>query len=142
MTQIEFHFNAPDKLAYTCRLLRKGTSQNQRLFVVGQEDVLKHLDVALWSVAPHDFVSHCQASEAHLRSHSAVILATRLETVAGVQTAVNLGPDLPEGFEGFERLIEVVSDDPADRLQARVRWKQYTALGHTLQRRDLNLKTN
>jgi len=74
--------------------------------------------------------------------HSAVILATRLEAVAGVQTAVNLGPDLPEGFEGFARLIEIVSDDPADRLQARVRWKQYTALGYTLQRRDLNLKTN
>ena len=142
MTQIEFHFNAPDKLAYACRLLRKGTSQNQRLFVVGQEDVLKHLDVALWSVAPHDFVSHCQASQAHLRSHSAVILATRLEAVDGVQTAVNLGPDLPEGFEGFARLIEVVSDDTADRLQARVRWKQYTVRGYTLQRRDLNLKMN
>jgi DNA polymerase-3 subunit chi len=142
MTHIEFHFNAPDKLAYTCRLLRKGTSQNQRLFVVGQEDVLKHLDVSLWSVAPHEFVSHCQASEAHLRPHSSVILASRLETVSGVKTAVNLGPDLPEGFEDFERLIEVVSDDPADRLQARVRWKQYTALGYTLQRRDLNLKSN
>jgi len=142
MTQIEFHFNAPDKLAYACRLLRKGTSQNQRLFVVGQEDLLKHLDLALWSVSPHDFVSHCQASETHLCPHSAVILATRLEAVAGVQTAVNLGPDLPEGFEGFARLIEIVSDDPADRLQARVRWKQYTALGYILQRRDLNLKTN
>ena len=142
MTQIEFHFNAPDKLAYACRLLRKGTSQKHRLFVVGQEDLLKHLDLALWSVSPHDFVSHCQASETHLCPHSAVILATRLEAVAGVQTAVNLGPDLPEGLEGFARLIEIVSDDPADRLQARVRWKQYTALGYTLQRRDLNLKTN
>ena len=142
MTQIEFHFNATDKLAYICRLLRKGTSQNQRLLVVGQANVLTQLDVALWSVAPHDFVSHCQASEAHLVNHSAVVLATQLEPVPGVKTAVNLGPELPEGFEGFDRLIEVVSDDPADRLQARVRWKQYTALGYSLQRRDLNLKAN
>lgn len=142
MTQIEFHFNATDKLAYVCRLLRKGTSQNQRLFVVGQADILKQLDVALWSVAPHDFVSHCQASEAHLVTHSAVLLATQLEPVPGVQTAVNLGPELPEGFECFGRLIEVVSDEPADRLQARVRWKQYSALGYGLERRDLNLKAN
>ena len=109
---------------------------------MGQEDVLKQLDVALWSVATYDFVSHCQSSDVHLRPHSAVIFANRLEAVAGVKTAVNLGTDLPEGFEGFERLIEVVSEDPADRLQARVRWKHYTALGYSLLRRDLNLKSN
>jgi DNA polymerase-3 subunit chi len=140
MTQIEFHFNAPDKLAYACRLLRKGTLHNQRLFVVVSQADLKQLDAALWSLSPHDFVTHCQASQAHLLSHSAVILATRWEAVEGVRTAVNLGPSLPEGFEGFDRLIEVVSDDTADRLQARDRWKHYTALGYSLQRHDLSLK--
>jgi DNA polymerase-3 subunit chi len=140
MTHIEFHFNAPDKLAYACRLLRKGTAHHQRLFVVVPESDLKPLDVALWSLAPHDFVSHCQVAQVHLLPHSAVILATQLAPVEGVQTAVNLGPGVPEGFEGFERLIEVVSHDPADRLQARDRWKHYTALGYSLQRHDLNLK--
>jgi len=140
MTQIEFHFNATDKLNYACRLLRKGASINQRLFVVVPEADLQHLDAALWSLSPHDFVTHCQASQVHLLSHSAVILATQLKAVEGVKTAVNLGPGLPEGFESFDRLIEVVSDDPADRLEARERWKEYTALGYSLQRHDLNLK--
>jgi DNA polymerase-3 subunit chi len=140
MTQIEFHFNAPDKLAYACRLLRKGTSHNQRFFVVVPEADLKQLDVALWSLSPYDFVTHCHASQVHLMPHSSVIMATHLEAVAGVYIAVNLGPALPEGFERFERLIEVVSDDPADRSQARDRWKHYTALGYSLQRHDLNLK--
>ena len=141
MTQIEFHFNATDKLAYACRLLRKGVSQGQRLFVVAELDFLKRLDTALWAVSPHDFVPHCLGFEdAMVLSQSAVILATELRSVVGVNTAVNLGPELPAHFDQFERLIEVVSDDPSDKAEARARWKQYTAMGYTLIRRDLNLK--
>jgi DNA polymerase-3 subunit chi len=141
MTQIEFHFNATDKLPYVCRLLRKGVSQGQRLFVVAEPDFLKRLDSALWAVSPHDFVSHCLGTENAMSvSQSGVIMATELISVAGVNTAINLGPDLPLYFERFERLIEVVSDDPSDKAEARARWKQYTALGYTLIRRDLNLK--
>lgn len=143
MTQIEFHFNAPDKLAYACRLLRKGTAQGSRLFAVAEPDFLRQLDVALWSVSPHDFVSHCMASDAaQLLNSSAVVMGPQLQAVAGVQTAINFSPTVPQGFDRFERLIDVVSDDPSDRAEARVRWKQYTAMGYTLLRRDLNLKAS
>ncbi|MEK9802900.1 MAG: DNA polymerase III subunit chi [Curvibacter sp.] len=48
---------------------------------------------------------------------------------------------MPDGFEQYERVIEVVSLDEDDRLQARARWKQYTARGYTIQRHDLNLQS-
>jgi DNA polymerase-3 subunit chi len=143
MTQIEFHFNATDKLAYACRLLRKATSQGARLFVVAEPDFLRQLDVALWSVSPHDFVSHCMASDvAHVLNASAVVMGAHLQAISGVQTAINFSPLVPQGFESFQRLIDVVSDDPSDRAEARVRWKQYTAQGYTLLRHDLNLKAS
>jgi DNA polymerase-3 subunit chi len=47
---------------------------------------------------------------------------------------------VPEGFERFERLIEVVSLDEADRLRARDRWKHYAARGYAIERKDLVLK--
>jgi DNA polymerase-3 subunit chi len=142
MTQIEFHFNATDRMAYACRLLRKGVSQGQRLFVVAELDFLTRLDNALWAVSPQDFVSHCWGTqEAFVVAHSGVILATELVSLPGVKTAINFGPQVPAHFEQFERLIEVVSDDPSEKAEARDRWKQYTALGYTLIRRDLNLKT-
>ena len=141
MTQIEFHFNAPDKLAYACRLLRKAASQGQRLLVVAEPGFLDRLDSALWAVSPHDFVSHCVGLEdAFAVSHSSVILVPQLASVPGVPTAINLGPEVPIEFDVFERLIEVVSDDPSDRAEARARWKAYTAQGYTLIRKDLNLK--
>jgi DNA polymerase-3 subunit chi len=45
------------------------------------------------------------------------------------------------GFDSFERVIEVVSLDDADRQAARQRWKQYTDLGFNITRHDLALKT-
>jgi len=141
MTQIEFHFNATDRMAYACRLLRKAVSQGQRLFVVAELGFLTRLDHALWAVSPHDFVSHCWGTqEGVVLARSSVILAPELMALSGVTTAVNLGPQVPANFDQFERVIEVVSDDPSERAEARVRWKQYTALGYTLIRRDLNLK--
>ena len=35
MTRIEFHFNAPERLQYACRLLRKASAQRLRMGVVG-----------------------------------------------------------------------------------------------------------
>ena len=34
MTEIAFHFNAPDKVAYACRLLRKAVAVNAKVVVV------------------------------------------------------------------------------------------------------------
>jgi DNA polymerase-3 subunit chi len=117
-------------------------SQGQRLFVVAELDFLTRLDNALWAVSPHDFVSHCLGTQdAFVVAHSGVVLAPELCTLPGVTTAVNFGPEVPANFEQFERLIEVVSDDPSEKAEARARWKQYTALGYTLIRRDLNLKS-
>lgn len=53
---------------------------------------------------------------------------------------LNLGTQLPAGFEQYQRVIEVVSVDDEDRQQARGRWKHYTELGYTIVRHDLNLK--
>jgi DNA polymerase III subunit chi len=47
---------------------------------------------------------------------------------------------VPEGFERFERLIEVVTQDDEDRQRARRRWKHYADRGYAITRRDLALK--
>jgi DNA polymerase-3 subunit chi len=53
---------------------------------------------------------------------------------------VNLGEQVPAGFERFERVIEVVSLDEQDRQMARSRWKHYAEHGYAITRHDLNLK--
>ena len=55
---------------------------------------------------------------------------------------MNLGGQMPTGFARFERVVEVVSaDDEQDRQLARQRWREYTAQGYAIVRRDLVMKT-
>lgn len=144
MTEVAFHFNAPDKQAYACRLLRKAVAAGSRVVVTAPAEVLTRLDSLLWTFSQTDFIAHARApGEAEVIAASPVVL-TEAPAAAGLphrQVLLNLGTALPGGFEQYERVIEVVSLDEDDRQQARGRWKQYTERGYAIQRHDLNLKS-
>ncbi len=141
MTDVAFHFNAPDKLAYACRLLRKAVASGSQVVVTAQAHDLEHLDALLWTFSAQEFVPHALASaSAEVLAATPVVLSESVTQAPHRQVLLNLGHDVPEGFDQFERLIDVVSLDDTDRQSARVRWKQYTALGYQLTRHDLNLK--
>lgn len=139
MTEVAFHFNAPEKLAYACRLLRKAVASGAKIVVTGEPGLLRELDVALWTFAPLEFVPHCYAPAAGdaVLAASPVVLADTARQTPHQQVLVNLGAEVPEGFERFERLIEVVSQEDEDRQQARARWKHYCDRGYAITRHDL-----
>lgn len=143
MTEVAFHFNAPDRVAYACRLLRKAVGSGAKLVVTGLPETLQQLDAALWTFSPTDFVPHCfLESEPYVVAASPVILAPSIQSVPHQQVLVNLGQLVPGGFERFERVIEVVGLDDEDRQLARGRWKHYADLGYAITRHDLALKTS
>ena len=142
MTEIAFHFNAPDKLAYSCRLLRKIYLSGARVAVTAEPAMLAELDALLWTFTAADFVPHCMAAASPATlALTPVVLAASPAGHSQLGILVNLGNDLPEGFEGFERLIEVVSLLPQDAQAGRSRWKQYAARGYALKRHDLAQRT-
>lgn len=144
MTEIAFHFNAPDKLAYACRFARKAQRGGVRLVVTGSVDTLAELDGRLWNMMPPDFVAHCHgdASEELLR-FSPVVLAVNVQQVPHQEMLLNLGSTVPEGFGSFERLVEVVSaTNDVDRGEARARWRHYASHGYAITRHDLVLKSD
>jgi DNA polymerase-3 subunit chi len=141
MTEVAFHFNAPDKLAYACRLLRKAAGIGARVAVTAEAEFLQRLDTALWTFSPLDFVAHATVRQGPaLLEASPVALVDSALDAPYQQVLLNLGDKVPEGFERFERLIEVVTLDEADRLRARDRWKHYASRGYAIERKDLVLK--
>jgi DNA polymerase-3 subunit chi len=138
MTGVEFHFNAPDKVGYACRLLRKAVAKGARLVVTGEPALLRELDTALWTFAPLEFVPHCYGSAAGpaVLAASPVVLSDAAHAAPHQEVLVNLGPGVPEGFERFERLIEVVTANEDDRVQGRRRWKHYADRGYAIQKHD------
>ncbi|MBG6076293.1 DNA polymerase III subunit chi [Polaromonas sp. CG_9.11] len=139
MTDIAFHFNAADKLAYGCRLLRKIYLRGAKVAVTAEPALLDQLDTLLWTFSAADFVPHCTAAAATpaTLAFTPVVLAVSPAGYSEHGILVNLGLDLPAGFEGYDRLIEVVSLLPEDAQAGRSRWKHYAARGYSLKRHDL-----
>ena len=137
MKEIEFHFNVPDKLAYSCRLLRKAVRGGSKAVVTAEPAVLHALDRLLWTFSPTEFLPHCMAGSAEITlAATPVLLAETLEGCGADSVLINLGQGIPADFARFERFIEVVSADEDDRIIGRKRWKLYQAQGHALTRHD------
>lgn len=141
MTEISFHFNAPDKVAYACRLLRKAFNGGARVLVAGEPQALGQLDAALWAFSPLEFIPHCfDDAGPSMVAASPVVLGSGPHATANTtkgQVLLNLGAAVPDGFERFERLVEVVGMGEEDRQVARDRWKYYANRGYVLIRHDL-----
>lgn len=139
MSRVEFHFNAPALVPYACRLLRKVHAHGLRAQVVGSDSLLTQLDQALWTFSPLDFLPHCTAdAPSGLRERSSVLLVSQPLQDWHREVLINLGEQALEQFDGFQRVIEVVSIDELHRAQGRERWRHYSRLGHELVRHDLS----
>jgi len=138
MTEVTFHFNAPEKTGYACRLLRKAVATGAKVVVTGDSRQLSELDTALWTFSALEFVPHCLGSAATptMLAASPVVLAESARAAPHQQVLVNLGGAVPEGFERFERLIEVVGLEDEDRQQGRRRWKHYADRGYAITKHD------
>ena len=145
MLQVDFHFNAPDKWPYVCRLLRKISSQGKRTGVCGPEDALHLLHQSLWNLNPSDFVTHCWQTDSDIMvTQSSIILSTdwlALRDSANLQVGLNLNTVPPPDLGAINRLVVVVGPDESDKISARTRWKHYTQLGFTINRYDLSAQT-
>lgn len=137
MTAIAFHFNVPAKVGYACRLLRKAAAGGAKVVVAGDAALLRELDAELWTFSAVDFIAHCHVDQGRaMVERSPVVLAGSAAAAPHREVLVNLGDTLPDGFERFQRVIEIVSADEADRQRGRSRWKQYAERGYTMDRHD------
>jgi len=142
MVRIDFHFNAPDKHGYVCRLARKARSAGKRLVIYSSdEQLLAELDRQLWTFSEFDFLAHCTAAD-RLAPHTPIILLggaaedAENQALPHHEVLVNLDHQWPPHFGRYERLIEVVTTDTSDREAGRRRWKFYKDRGYALTSHD------
>jgi DNA polymerase-3 subunit chi len=138
MTDIEFHVNVPDKLDYSCRLLRKAYRSGAKAVVTAEPDLLLQLDQLLWRYSATEFLPHCRSdSSSQMMAATPIWLADQLDACPSGCGLINLGQQVPGDFERFERFLEVASSEESDRLAARNRWKYYRDRGYSLKRHEL-----
>jgi DNA polymerase-3 subunit chi len=139
MTNVAFHFNVLDKVAYACRLLRKATKQGAKITVTGDEHLLTLLDDTLWTFDQLEFLPHCSASATPaMLERTTIVLTPDARQSPHADVLVNLGFGMPDGFERYLRLIELVGTDMSDRTPARQRWRHYSSRGYPIQTYEVN----
>jgi DNA polymerase-3 subunit chi len=135
MTRIEFHFNVPDRCAHACQVASDLRSRGQEMVVTGEQALLEQLDLALWTFSPVEFVPHRWAHQTDIEAP--ITLAPDLSVIRPQQPVLmNLGADVPAGFEAWLRLIDIVDLDPLARSAARERWRHYVHMGYDIERND------
>lgn len=147
MMRIDFAFGAPDRLRTACQVVRKRFLAGQRLVVYCKDGSrLAAFDRMLWAFDDTAFVPHVLANDP-LAAETPVVLTAGDPSQAAQAVAradqpspwlLNLDDECPPGFEAFERLLEIVSDDPDDKQAARQRWRTYLTAGHAPQSHDLS----
>lgn len=132
--RIDFHFNVEDRLQYACRVVRKARAADKSVLAYAREPArLARFDAALWIFSALDFVPHVYV-DSPLAARTPVLLSLDAALETPVRDVfLNLDDDVPPRFDAllarYERLIEVVSREDADRARARARFKSYRAAG-------------
>ncbi len=133
MTQVSFYTGVPERLAYVCRLLRKAQQSGAKVGVCGSPALLRRLDSALWAFEPAEFVPHLNLSagavDPTLVAATPILLLERALELAHREILLNLNAEMPEGFEQFQRVLEVVSRDDEQVQAGRLRYRRYEELG-------------
>jgi len=144
MAQVDFAFGAPDRLRTACVAARKRFLAGQRVVVYCSDGArLSAFDRMLWAFDDTSFVPHVLAGDPLCAATPVVLTASPPDAASQAMGAgeppwlLNLDEGCPPSLQAFERVMEIVSDDPADRLAARERWRAYQAAGHAVQAHDL-----
>lgn len=137
MTEIDFYFNAEDRLQAACRLVGEALAGKLRLLIYApQDETARRVDRMLWTIPATGFVPHCAAHDP-LAPDTPVLIASDAEGPLDCAVLLNLASECPPHFERFARVLEVVSTESADREAGRARYREYRSRGYRVGNHDL-----
>jgi DNA polymerase-3 subunit chi len=137
VTRITFYFNAPDKLDVARRLAAKAFESGQQVLVYVPEPAqAQAADQGFWTAQQLSFLPHVRCGHP-LAALTPVLIGDDPEDLQRADVLINLAPEPPAFFGRFERLLEIVTADAADRERGRQRFRYFRERGYVLETHDL-----
>ena len=137
MTQIDFYFNAEDRLQVACRLAAKALADRKRMLVYAPDaELAARVDKLMWTWPATGFVPHCPAEDP-LAPETPILISRTDGVPPDCGLLLNLGTECPPHFASFERLFELVGTDEAEKESGRARYKLYRSRGYAIGNHDL-----
>lgn len=141
MTRVDFYLlpiaEPHGKLSFACRLVEKAFRDGRQVHVHASDaEEAAAIDALLWSFRDTAFVPH-RRIDAPGDEPAPVLIGWGEELSGHHDVLINLTPTVPPLFGRFERVAEIVLDEPALRAASRERWRFYKARGYPLAHHDL-----
>jgi DNA polymerase III subunit chi len=138
LTQVFFYHGASDKIAAACALISGAWAKRKAMLVYAPDQpVADSVDRLLWTRDQLSFIPHCRA-DSPLAAETPILIADRLEQVAQTERLMNLSNEIPNAYQRFQSLIEVVGQEEEERQAARERVRFYKEQGCDVRYFDLN----
>lgn len=139
MTRVEFFFNVPDKLAEISEICAKAMAKGHHVTVISRDDEMSgHLQQRLWQHSATSFLPSAKPEDA-IKQGSPIVLSLAGESLLQDDILINLQTTHPSFFGRFRLLIELVGNDAADKVAARVRFRFYRDRGYEVKSMDMTL---
>ena len=124
-----------DPLLLVCELAKRAFESGQRTLILTRSfDQAEQLDEKLWEFDADAFVPHQIAGDGD-DAITPVLIAAPDSRTPDRPLVINLRDDCAPGL--FERVLEVVPADEAQRLGSRKRWATYKAAGLDVAKHDM-----
>ena len=139
MTRVGFYVvqsaEPGQRLHVAARLVDKAAQHGHRVFINAVDEAqAQQLDDLLWSYRPASFLPHGLAGTEHSQD---IAIGWGQEPEGHDDMLINLQLGIPEFFSRFNRVAEVVTQDPQSLEVLRESWKFYRERGYQLEKHDL-----
>jgi DNA polymerase III subunit chi len=124
-----------DPLLLVCELVKRAFASEQPTLILARTiEQAEALDEKLWEFDDDSFIPHQIAGDDDDAITAVVIVPPGVRTPDRA-LVVNLRDECAEGT--YERVLEVVAAEPAEREGSRVRWSEYKRRGFEVTKHDM-----
>lgn len=139
MTRVDFYVTRgaghEAQLNVAARLAEKAWGRGHRLFIhVSDEQSARQLDDMLWSFRAGSFLPHALATDDLAEG---IVIGWGQEPGEHNDVLINLSGEAPAFFSRFQRVAEIVTDEPEHRERQRAAWRFYKERGYPVHKHDL-----
>lgn len=140
MTEILFYTHVDNKFHTACEISHKVLRSKRKMMVFAQDesDATK-IDRLLWTLPSAGFLPHCAVGHP-LAAQTPIVITSDADKLAYDDVLLNLHDEVQPFFSRYQRVIEIVSTDAADKAAARTRYKFYKDRGYSITSHDLSKK--
>lgn len=141
MTRVGFYVvqtgDQAQRLHVAARLADKAFQQGHKIYInAPDESQARQLDQLLWSFRPSSFLPHALEGEEHSNN---IAIGWGQTPSSHNDLLINLNLEIPKFFSRFNRVAEVVTQDPASLNALRKSWAFYKERGYQLEKHDLKV---